>query len=100
MMKNVQMRLFVPTTLMKGGPILVVGRDNGGGAKFAVSKGKSPEILYLCDGSVTRGEHDNEYDNVFTPEKIIAKNFVDFLRRIIADIDASIAGREDWEFMA
>jgi hypothetical protein len=85
----------LPTTLRKGGPILVLGSDGGGGL-FAMPMEGERRVLYLPVGAVVNGE----FDNLRYPIKVVATSFVSFLERILADIEAFIQRRPGWRYIS
>jgi len=75
--------------------ILVFGSDGGGG-RFAIVTDAPHEILYLPTGAV----HDAIFDCTTVPCTVLSADFMGFLKRLLADVEAFIERRDDWDYMA
>jgi len=87
----------IPTRLATNlATTIVVFASDGGGSLFAIRTQAPTEVLYLPLGAV----HDAIFDDARTPTTILAPDFCAFLRRLEADINAFLADRDDWTYMA
>ena len=75
---------------------MVVFGSDGGGSRFVIRTQGPTEVLYLPLGAV----HNAIFEDERTPPTVLAPDFFAFLRRLEADINAFLADRDDWVFMA
>jgi hypothetical protein len=74
--------------------VVVFGTDGGGG-RFALGAGGEGAVLYLGEGAV----HDAVFDGVHGTVRVLSPDLTAFRDRLLADVEAFVSGREDWEYM-